>query len=317
LSRFSGIGLFVFSDPGAAKAVLAQAICVKENLSTIFIISDRQYNFYKDFDLDVIIADESPDVMIDKIKPDFIFTGTSYTSKIELEYLQIAKHKGIFTMAFVDHWSSIKERFEYGDLHIYPNEIFVIDEEAKIIALSDGIPHDILKIYNNPYYQFIKDWKPNISKESLFQELGIINHNHKLLVFAPEPLSNINGIERFGFDECVIMDRINQILESNQYDFSFVLKTHPNQDVKRIESVIGKKIIIVDDEIDSKLLMYYGDLILGFFSNFLIEASHMEKKILRLDFHSMKEDPLANSNIGTKVNEQEFITELNKLHDFR
>ena len=52
--KFKGKGLFVFSDPGGAKAVLAHVGAIKRELGEFKIISDKQYSFYKDFGLPIV-----------------------------------------------------------------------------------------------------------------------------------------------------------------------------------------------------------------------------------------------------------------------
>ena len=87
-------GLFVFSDPGGAKPLLGLITLIKKNLKDFRIVSDRTYSFFKEFNLEVNKPNINDD--IDNFNPDFIFTGTSYTSKIELEYLKKSKKKKSF-----------------------------------------------------------------------------------------------------------------------------------------------------------------------------------------------------------------------------
>ena len=83
---FKGKGLFVFSDPGGAKPILALLTIIKKNLDDFIIISDRKYDFYNEFELNVQLPDIASD--FENFKPDFLFTGTSYTSKLELKYIE-------------------------------------------------------------------------------------------------------------------------------------------------------------------------------------------------------------------------------------
>jgi len=300
VKTFFGIGLFVFSDPGAAKAVLSQAMGLKEKLKSIFIISDRNYSFYEDFGLDVIVTNEPAEIMVDKINPDFIFTGTSYTSKIELEYLIIAKRKKIYSYAFIDHWTSIKERFLYSDYYIFPNRVLLIDERAKELALNIGIEATTVQVYGNPYYQYLKNWKPKNTIEELYNQLGFKNNN-KLIVYAPEPLSNLGDKNIYGFDELEMTKEINEILNDSSLNINFVLKMHPNQKTEKLINFIGDRILVADSNINSNLLIYYSDLVLGFFSNFLIEAEIMNKKVYRIFKDKSNYDPLMEQNVGEKI----------------
>ena len=63
-------------------------------------------------------------------------------------------------------------------------------------------------------------------------------------------------------------------------------------------------------------LIYYADCVIGFFSNSLIEANVMGKKILRLLIELRKKniDILENKNIGKRIFlEKELSEELKKI----
>jgi hypothetical protein len=301
-------GLFVFSDPGAAKGVLAQALKMKNNLEKLYILSDRNYSFYKDFGFDVIVLDKLENYHIDNLELDFIFTGTSYTSKLELNFIKYAKKKGIKTFSFVDHWTSIKNRFKYNDYYIFPDYILLIDQRAKEIAIQEGLLEKDIVIWGNPYYEYLKNWIPSISKNQIFKNLGL-KENKKLVVFAPDPISNINGKGIYGFDEFDAINELNKILVSNNFDFNLVLKLHPNQNKEILNYIYNKNIVIANSEIDSNLLIYYSDIVIGFFSNFLIEANIMNKKIIRYHLKSLDNDPLYELNIGKIYNSLELERE--------
>src|SRR5215471_14868261 len=94
-------GLFVFSDPAGAKAVLALAKQKEPFLDDYKLISDREYMFVKEFKLRVPVTKERAEELIHSFKPSFVFTSTSYTSKLELNYLRAAKQAGVMRYSFV------------------------------------------------------------------------------------------------------------------------------------------------------------------------------------------------------------------------
>ena len=57
----------------------------------------------------------------------------------------------------------------------------------------------ILFVSGNPYLNWLHKWKPQISKESYYNQLGL-SLDKKYIMFAPDPLSNVNGIENYNFD---------------------------------------------------------------------------------------------------------------------
>ena len=74
LPKLVGKGLFVFSDPGGAKPCLSYILI--NNCSNYIVISDREYKFYSDFKINVIITEEV-ERYIFEYKPDYIFSATS------------------------------------------------------------------------------------------------------------------------------------------------------------------------------------------------------------------------------------------------
>ena len=109
-------------------------------------------------------------------------------------------------------------------------------------------------------------------------------------------MSNINGIQDFGFDEFQIFQFLSESLSTYSNQFNFIIKIHPNQ--RNIEkfSIDTPNIFIVQNNIDNREIIFHCDLIVGFYSNFLIEANIFNKKIIR--FVGTKQDPISFLNIG-------------------
>jgi hypothetical protein len=172
LPKLVGKGLFVFSDPGGAKPILSYAT-LNPSLSDVLVISDRKYPFYNDFAISVnFYNNESIAEIIDKYKPSFIFTGTSYTSKLEIKFIKIAKKLGIPTYSFIDHYTSFLERFDLDGEGVYPDNICLIDDIAKSIFLQNKIEVPAM-ITGNYFHEYLKSWKPIYNKKELLEKVGI------------------------------------------------------------------------------------------------------------------------------------------------
>lgn len=308
--QLKGNGLFVYSDPAGAKAVLALALELRSNLSRISIVSDREYGFVTDFNFSVNKPALEIEEDFEEIQPSFLFTGTSYTSQIELKYISFAQRKKIPTYSFIDHWTSFRERFSINNILVIPDNILVIDDRAKSIAVSDGLPEEKIIVFGNPYYEYLKKWTPKISKENFLKSIGINNDSSKVAVFAPEPLSNVDGMSKYGFDEVTTLNEMKGILDQNEFSYHFIFKPHPNQKMERIENSISNKMIVINANVDTNTLIYYSDVIISFFSNILIEASTMGKKILRYHKIPVIDDPISELKIGKVVDRNGFLREL-------
>lgn len=300
IPELKGKGLFVFSDPGGAKPLLSYVtLNGLERTATIF--SDRTYDFYKDFPVVVRFFPAKADIrlQIKKLNPDYVFTGTSYTSDIELRFLDEANKVGIPSYSFVDHYTQFAERFRWKGESVMPDRICVIDEEAARIAKLNGITTPLL-VTGNFYHTFLEGWKPMVNKAAFFKELGIPQEN-KLLVFAPDPLSNVGTKDYFGFDEVVVWQQIALNLSKlNNQRLTVVVNMHPNQNNKYLIANLGKHDfqVIVENRIHTNTLLYFSDIVMGMFSSILIEAMIMKKRVIRYMVGFNKEDPFASRVVG-------------------
>jgi hypothetical protein len=302
--ELKGKGLFVFSDPGGAKPCLSYIILNK--ISNYIVISDREYSFYSDFNINVIIT-KKIEKYIYEFNPDYIFTATSYTSNIEKDAIIIAKRKKIPIVTYIDHSTNIFERFDNGNQIVLPSTILVSDndtlDQLKNFTIFNTC--DIIKI-KNPYHTFLSNWKPNLSKEVFFENLKI-PINKKIILIAFDPISNINGIQKYGFDEITGINELNQIIFSHDSLYTFIYKPHPNQNIDLLKGALNNKAILVPSQTDTINLIYFSDIIIGFFSNLLLEADVFNKKIIRYRPAGFKNDPFHKKKLGVIADKKTII----------
>ena len=272
-----GKGLFIFSDPGGAKPVLALCQSLQADLDAFKVISDRVYDFFEDFAIDVNKADFSPVTVLTEFTPNFIFTGTSYTSSIELEYIKAARELSIPSYSYVDHWTS------------------------KII------------VFGNPYHQYLKQWKPSISRAEILKSLGIGNTIKKLILYAPDPLLNAGNLSKFGFDELQATKALIAALKQNAIVCNLVCNLHPNQNPDKLLPMLKNEMIIVPKGTHLNTLIYHADVVIGFFSNLLIESAVLDKPVLRFFLKEGLYDPLAHMGVGTIVYPKTIVQELKAI----
>lgn len=297
--------LFVFSDPGGAKPCLALAGL--DAVSDFEVVSDRHYPFYSDFA--IAVQQYSGDAIshLRQTQPDLLFTGTSYTSSLEKDFLRAAANAGIPSVSFIDHWTSMRKRFETDDATLrLPGTVWVIDEQAKSNAVADGIPPEKIVISGNPYHEWLKSWRPDKSKEDVLSRFQLSPAREKMLLFAPDPLSNVDGHTRFGFDETDALDALRSIFNefADQLNDTYVVvKPHPNQNVSKLNALVSghPAFVIAGNDADTNALIYYSEAVIGFFSSLLIEATILEKPVFRFLITSGFKDPFAGKEIGIRV----------------
>ena len=294
IPELKGKGLFVFSDPGGAKPLLAY-IKLNSNLKEYIVVSDRVYDFYADFNIEVSPYYENcvEDYLI-SFKPDFIFTGTSYTSKIELEFIKIGIQHGLTCYSFIDHYTNFLERFKFNGVVQFPDFICVTDEKAFALAESAKLTRPIV-ISGNYYHEYLKNWKPVMSRDDFMTSLNM-PLSSKLIVYAPDPISNVGGIQTYGLDERTILTEILYTLgKLDKKNIVLMIKAHPNQPLEILQGVdrkVGELTIIRDYQGKVNDLLYYSHIVIGMFSNILIEAAILGSPILRCLIGMRQPDPL-------------------------
>jgi hypothetical protein len=278
--------LLAFGDPGGAKQVLALANRCKGYLQSIKAVSDKKRDFYEDFGIAVDdFYIQSSRGWFEKIKPDLLIIGTSIPIGCEFDLLLESIRCDVRSIAFIDHWTNFAARFECNGLHIFPDKICVIDERARNLAILEGVPSNKILVVGNPHYQYLEQWRPNISREKFLARLEMPAHE-KYILYAPEPLSSFGLEKKYGFTELDGIKKIQKAVEGHVNSrIHVVIKGHPNQlhDIfyEYINDNPQFRVKYFADE-DINLLSYYSEAVLGFFSNSLIEAKFIGKPVIRL-----------------------------------
>jgi hypothetical protein len=305
-SKISGKILFAYSDPGGAKPILALAESVKNH--QIKIISDRSYSFESDFHVDVELINEAIlNEVIENFSPSLVVTGTSFPASFDRSCLLIAERLQIHCVSFVDHYTRFNDRFLLSnDQYVLPNELWVLDEQAEKIAKESILSETPIRKIGNPYRDWLKKWKPKVNIASFLKEFHLPEPKKKIILFAPDPLSNIDGKNKYGFDEIDVLEELITNLESNKKYrdcFTIWFKPHPNQNLEVLKAIFDKTdlITLIPIEANTNLCLYFCDVVFGFFSSVLLEAEILNKKVFRY-FPLDRQDPFAHLGGMEKLN---------------
>mgnify|MGYP000619058451 CR=1 FL=1 len=258
---------------------------------------------------------EDARAIFDEFRPDSLLTGTSYTSRIEMDFVHEAAKRGIPSASFVDHYTGFEVRFGTGDSRVLPSIIYVLDERARNLAIEADLPPDRIQITGNPYHEYLRAWHSRMSKQELWQRLGIPLSDAKCILFAPDPLSNAGGVEKFGTDEVAILGLLLETLGETRKPTQLLIKAHPNQSLDYLKTGLQNipknvEVHLVASEKDAFLndLIQHADIVAGMFSSLLIEAELLGAKTLRILCGIMIPDPLAGQCAGAVLMERNQIS---------
>lgn len=288
---------YAFSDAAGTNACIAMY-----RLNAAFheeqLLFSNRLNFSSE--LSLVVQNNIPDFSTSGI--DCLFTGTSHPESsecFEINCIKQAKSKGVYTISFIDHWVNFKLRFNGLNEDEMPDEIWVIDENAKDLAEKEGLPSAKIKIKGNPYHYHLRTcWKPAYLSKSYLSFLGIKEDAFHIL-FAPDPFSIRNIYQKTGFTEGEALKDLLTIV-SEIKDTFLLIKLHPLQPEDVLLNVLEQypniphKLI---KEADVPELLAASDLVIGFYSNLLLEASALQKSTIRYFPGNTEADLLAGSQL--------------------
>lgn len=313
--------LIVFSDPGGAKPCLSLARKWKES-DDVIVFSDRNYAFFETFGIPVHHC-QSIDVpkIFERFHPNALFTGTSYTSSIELDFIREAANRGIFSASFVDHYTGFDVRFRTEAGPVLPDKIYVVDDKAAALALEAKLPEAKVRIVGNPYHEFLRCWRSRLTKEQCFREIGIPLSPKRTILFAPDPLSNAGGVPHFGTDEVNVLQLLLACLGELGASVQLLIKAHPNQSLEYLQTGLSNlpcdhEVHIITEKKDALLndLIQHVDLVTGMFSNLLIEAELLGAVTLRILSEVNCADPLEGKSSGEVVRQKSELAAALRKH---
>ncbi|MBB1287118.1 hypothetical protein HRH25_22255 [Flavisolibacter sp. BT320] len=268
---------FVFSDPASANACAAMANMVRMQGKEIACFSNRQHTCIDSYTLTEVVPDFT------ELGVDGIFTGTSHpeSSKgFEVAAIKQAKAAGIPVYSFIDHWANFRLRFRGLEENELPDQIWVVDETARQLALVDRLPAERLIVSGNPYHYFLQYyWQPKFAGKEYLAQLGIPVEGRHLL-FVPDPLSLRNGKAIAGFTEDEALAELVEVMQGTQT--KLMVKCHPLQPMERLNAMQSENNAIhLVQSADTLELVHACDVVVGFYSNLLLEAEAVGKKVIR------------------------------------
>jgi hypothetical protein len=304
---------FFFSDAAGAKACLALAHTMRSErpTNTLRLFSNRRHDFESEWDLPVQHVEQ---LEIGHFQgADAIFTGTSHPDSsggFELRAIAWAQRLGLPSFAFVDHWVNFRRRFELGSELILPDRVLVLDEQAVQLAQADGLPAGCLDILPNPYHAFLKDrWRPRRSRSDMRAALGLPSLASPVWLYAPDPISLRDADGKHGFDEIsATRDLLACLHALPGTQPQLLVKLHPLQPENALGDMLADVagvLVIPPASASVPELIHASDLVIGFYSNLLLEARALGRPVLRYFPGHKSFDLLAHAELGTPATTRE------------
>ncbi len=281
---------------------------------------------------------------LQEIVPGFILTGTSGEDPTEKYLWQAAQSLGIPSAAILDQWLNYGIRFSnYGvsECHLYekdrqhpyvPDQILVMDEEAKNRLIAEGLEADRIQITGQPYFQwFQQQWEQfNTLKEASArvrdskQSLNL-TPNSQVITFVSEPLSQLKtdskGAVDFGYTEKTVLNQLLNALDTvsetiNLDLITLLIKLHPREDSTNYKTFFQNRkrksqvSAIIDQSLATLDVLAVSDVVCGMTSMMLLEAFLVGKPVLNIQIGLNQPNPfvLAQRNWVQTLDSPETLT---------
>lgn len=159
-----------------------------------------------------------------------IVTGTGWSSRREHDARKLAKAKGVYCYALIDHWVNYSERFSREDETILPDEIIVSDDEARQLAEQVFPNHPISQMDN--YYLLAASGRYFKAKRT----------RHNEILYILEPVHEDWGGTKSIDEEFQALNYFCEYLQK-YFEFSFSnirLRLHPSETKDKYQSWVDE-----------------------------------------------------------------------------
>lgn len=182
------------------------------------------------------------------------------------------------SVAFVEHWSFLKERFLVSkNKFLLPDYIFVTDLFSKKF-LSSNLKFSKKKIFviGSKYLDHLQKKKITIKKKKI-NKILFISQPHKKLENKLKKNFKINNF--FGFNEFDVIKDLTQIIKDNK-QYKLTIKKHPNENKFKFKSLLKNNVRILDQRIYICKIVKKFDLIIGMDSMLLLELKLLGANVI-------------------------------------
>ena len=304
--------VFFGSDPAGLRACLAMAALTRARapLATPRVHCNRPADFAREYGVPALLLEHDPGPG-DLAGAPLVFCGTSHpdsSQRFELHALAAAAAAGIRSIAFVDHWTNFRLRFQAqsGGL-VLPDELWVLDAHAVALAVADGLPRERLRVTGSPSLAFLaRLWRPSRSLAAL-RSAALPQGAGPILLYAPDPLSLRQAAA--GFDEVSAARDLAAAVRQARPEATVLLRFHPLQpaaakpEIARSFAAQGVRAVSSPPDLAPAELCLIADVVIGFHSNLLLEAQVLGRPVVRYLPGPGFADPLGHLTFGRLVTE--------------
>lgn len=246
--------------------------------------------------------------LMSTMAPDLIITGTSIGSALEQNLWQISNKLKIPSLALIDGWSKLADRFYFIDTYVFPQHLGLIDNQAYNILLHTlpSLPCTVHFI-GQPHLQSVIDNVKINRSQTTQQHISFFS----MPLVDTEAAPGIHALEQ-----------ILPVLNNYLHNPSILIKPHPREEklswVKWHAQQVGiNPKLQLASHISTLEILTKSRLVIGLPTSVLLEASFANIPIITLAFNIADLAPYpattryCSNSIVTRV--EQFASKLNEV----
>ncbi|MFQ5953467.1 MAG: hypothetical protein ACE5JZ_00210 [Kiloniellales bacterium] len=164
--------------------------------------------------------------------PDLAVTGTSKEAGFEQRLWRVARNHGVGTIAAIDAWMNLRDRFVRSQDGIQPDALLVIDQGMKQEIAGAGWCRARLYVGGQPYLERqairLRRRRAALRPKAFGRRADRRLNSPRVVVFFSEPLAGTAAAGRVGYDQFLvaglIADRLPLLASA-----CFIIQPHPKE----------------------------------------------------------------------------------------
>ena len=204
-----------------------------------------------------------------------LLSGTGWSSSLEHKARMIAKNKGIKSIAVIDNWGEIRERFVRDHIEVLPDIIWVTDEYTYQEVKRYFSNIDIVEKRND----YIKIQVDEVLSYKIDKQKDTTN-----VLYVLEPIrESWQGVGQLG--EFQALDFfVNSIPNLNfGKNISIILKPHPSESENKYDLWLNSSSlsnITIDNHQNLASLLAWSDVVVGCETYAMVVALELKKRVI-------------------------------------
>lgn len=209
---------------------------------------------------------------------DFVLTGTSLKSNLEIRALKISRQLSKKSYSFIDHWINYKDRFKRSGKYFLP-DVFLASDKYAFKILKRTFKNIEIKIVKNYFLESFK----KIKRDKIYK--------NSILFLSSN--NDLNIKKKFISDKEIVEKLIKKIIKIFPSYNNFIIRPHPTEKKNKYSFLYKKNFKNLKIKIDNykkiESSLKKARIVIGYDTMGIVVADSMRIRSYNIDLQSKYE----------------------------